>query len=298
MEEMLGRLRAASSPASALTRFGDDVKHAAVLCLMYPSPSAPHDDLNVILTLRAAKMRSHAGDVSFPGGRQDPGEEGDPWTTALREADEEIGLPRDTRGISRISTLPPYLAKNHLLVTPCIAFLPSDPYEKWTPSPNEAEVDAVFTIKLSQIVNGEAYLGRWMQWYELAWKLHRFELASTSDAPAPTLSSDLRNNRRDNATLQRRRSRSPSPASETDLTFTIWGLTARILVDIARIAFGRAPSYEFVDEVGDSSRILKAQEQGVMGKQTAEASTRAEQTGEGQLVGDTARPTVSRRGAL
>ena len=49
--------------------------------------------LTVILTRRADTLRSHTGQVALPGGRCDPGET--PWTTALREAREEIGLDPD-----------------------------------------------------------------------------------------------------------------------------------------------------------------------------------------------------------
>lgn len=236
MEDMLARLRAASRPVS---RTGN---HASVLCLLYPSPSAPHDDLNVLLTLRASRMRSHAGDVSFPGGRQDPGEEGDPWRTAMREAEEEIGLPR-TFPVDRIACFPPYLSKNELFVTPCVAFSATDPHDSWRPQPNEAEVDAVFVVRLSEILRPDKYDGRWMQWYEQAWRLHRFEVRNAADAPPPTLSTALRRGKV-NETLH-----------DDDHTFNLWGLTARIMVDVARTAFATTPPYEFVDEVGDTKRI-------------------------------------------
>ena len=61
---------------------------AAVLVPLYL-----HDgDLHAVLTRRPDHMRRHAGEVAFPGGRQDPGE--DLPTTALREAEEEVALPR------------------------------------------------------------------------------------------------------------------------------------------------------------------------------------------------------------
>ncbi len=57
-----------------------------------------------MLTLRRADLRRHAGEISFPGGRQDHPEE-DLRVTALREAEEEIGLPRDA--VSLVGALPP-----------------------------------------------------------------------------------------------------------------------------------------------------------------------------------------------
>ncbi len=61
---------------------------AAVLVPIVARP-AP----GVLLTLRNASMRQHAGQIAFPGGRIDPDDDG-PVTAALREAEEEIGLPR------------------------------------------------------------------------------------------------------------------------------------------------------------------------------------------------------------
>ncbi|MFL6155891.1 MAG: NUDIX hydrolase [Marmoricola sp.] len=62
---------------------------AAVLIPVYTDERGPV----VVYTERSSDLRKHAGEISFPGGRRDPGE--DLRTTALREAEEEIGLPRD-----------------------------------------------------------------------------------------------------------------------------------------------------------------------------------------------------------
>lgn len=64
---------------------------AAVLVALYVST----DGLRVVLTRRHANLRAHGGEISFPGGRAEPGED-DPRDTALREAEEEIGLPRSS----------------------------------------------------------------------------------------------------------------------------------------------------------------------------------------------------------
>jgi 8-oxo-dGTP pyrophosphatase MutT (NUDIX family) len=66
-------------------------RHAAVLVPLYlDAAGAPH----AVFTERRADLRRHAGEISFPGGRR---EEQDPdlWATALRETEEEIGLPPD-----------------------------------------------------------------------------------------------------------------------------------------------------------------------------------------------------------
>ncbi len=72
---------------------------AAVLIPIYTDERGPV----VVFTERSADLRKHAGEISFPGGRRDPGE--DLVTTALREAEEEIGLPRDL--VEVVDELPP-----------------------------------------------------------------------------------------------------------------------------------------------------------------------------------------------
>lgn len=63
-----------------------EARHAAVLVLLHDASDGPE----LLLTRRSWEMRSHRGEISFPGGRMDPGET--PLDTALREAHEEVGL--------------------------------------------------------------------------------------------------------------------------------------------------------------------------------------------------------------
>ena len=72
---------------------------AAVLVPIYGYP----DDPGLVFTERRHDLRRHAGEISFPGGRQDPGE--DLRQTALREAEEEIGL--DPAGVELVGALAP-----------------------------------------------------------------------------------------------------------------------------------------------------------------------------------------------
>ena len=79
---------AAHAPDPAATR------RSAVLILFGPDPDGGED---VVLTERAHTLRSHPGQVSFPGGRIDPEDDG-PVAAALREAEEEVGLDAVRRG--------------------------------------------------------------------------------------------------------------------------------------------------------------------------------------------------------
>ncbi len=78
------------------------------------------DDVDVLLTLRPRRLGTHGGQVSFPGGRVDPGD-GDRWGTALREAGEEIGLT--ARDVEPLGLVDDYRTITGYHVTPCVAFV-------------------------------------------------------------------------------------------------------------------------------------------------------------------------------
>lgn len=93
------------------------------------------EGLSVLLTRRSDTLRSHTGQVAFPGGRLDPGET--VWEAALREAEEEVGLSRAHVELAGLST--PYRTGTGFLVTPVVGFVPPD--LPLTPNPDEvAEV--------------------------------------------------------------------------------------------------------------------------------------------------------------
>lgn len=90
---------------------------SAVLILFGPGARGGQD---VVLTERSHSMRSHAGQVSFPGGAIDPGDSG-PVSAALREAQEEVGL--DPAGVQVVAELPAlYLPPSNFVVTPVLAW--------------------------------------------------------------------------------------------------------------------------------------------------------------------------------
>ncbi|RZT89085.1 NUDIX domain-containing protein [Pseudonocardia sediminis] len=95
-------------------------RKAAVLMLFADGSGGEHgDEPDVLLTERASTLRAHAGQVSFPGGGIDPGDDG-PVAAALREAEEETGL--DPSGVVPLAVLPELLIPpTGFLVTPVLA---------------------------------------------------------------------------------------------------------------------------------------------------------------------------------
>jgi 8-oxo-dGTP pyrophosphatase MutT (NUDIX family) len=89
---------------------------AAVLIPLVDRP----EGLTVLFTQRSAELTNHPGQVSFPGGRIEPGDAG-AWEAAVREAQEEIGLPGDR--IRRVGYLHDHLVISGFVVTPVVAYV-------------------------------------------------------------------------------------------------------------------------------------------------------------------------------
>lgn len=120
---------------------GRTVRPAGVLILLVEHG----DQLNVVLTQRTAHLYDHAGQISFPGGRQDEGD-ADIIATALREAAEEIGT--DSSQIEIVGTLPQYVTVTAYEITPVVA--KSKP-QKYTCQP--FEVADVFEVPLAHLLD-------------------------------------------------------------------------------------------------------------------------------------------------
>ncbi len=116
---------------------------AAVMILIYPSDDG---SLNTVLTLRAAGLRGHSGQVSFPGGRQDPEDE-DLSETARRETCEEIGVCGERLTI--LGQFPQfYIPASHHEVCPVIGHYDGSPVF----APNPVEVAEVFSFALEDLL--------------------------------------------------------------------------------------------------------------------------------------------------
>ena len=114
---------------------------AAVLVPLFDYPGEP----GIVFTERRHDLRRHAGEISFPGGRRDRAD-ADLLTTALREAEEEIGLPPDAVHVLGALSPTPTVATN-FGVYPFVGLI--EPGREWTLSPRE--VDEVLELRLSDL---------------------------------------------------------------------------------------------------------------------------------------------------
>lgn len=115
---------------------------AAVLVPLLATGSS----VDVLLTRRTAHLHDHAGQISFPGGRADESDR-DPVHTALREAEEEIGLP--PAHVDVLGTLPQYLTGTGYRVTPVVGLIE----RSFEPRLDRFEVDEAFAVPLAFLMD-------------------------------------------------------------------------------------------------------------------------------------------------
>lgn len=149
-------------------------RQAAVLMLFGPTGEGPVDadgvtGVDVVLTERSATLRSHAGQISFPGGGLDPGDDG-PVGAALRESEEEVGLdPASVDVVAELPTL--YMSPSGNAVVPVLG---------WWPQPgaidvvDPAEVARVARVPLDVLLD----------------PAHRFTVATPSGFASPAFDVD------------------------------------------------------------------------------------------------------------
>jgi 8-oxo-dGTP pyrophosphatase MutT (NUDIX family) len=134
-------------PPARLARYQEPAaRPAAVLCALFEEAGEAH----VILTRRSSNLRSHTGEVSFPGGRLEIDEAA--VAGALREASEEVGI--DPAAIEILGPLSPLVTvRNLVLISPFVGVLPERPI--LLPSP--AEVERAFDVSLAELVSEGVY---------------------------------------------------------------------------------------------------------------------------------------------
>ncbi len=144
-------------------------REAAVLI-----PITRRSDPGVILTRRPDWLRSHAGQVAFPGGKLEPQDRGDPVTAALRETQEELAIPPSD--VEVVGTAMPYLSGSGFRIVPVIGLVPPD--LNLTPCPDE--VAEWFEVPLAWLLdraNAERKTGMWQgasrTYYDMDWRGRR-----------------------------------------------------------------------------------------------------------------------------
>lgn len=179
-----------------------DPVHAAVLVpiVMRPEPA-------VLLTQRTATLRKHPGQISFPGGRCEP-DDPDPVATALREAQEEVGLPPER--VQVLGQMPRYTTGTGFIVTPVVGLIAPQPHE--TPmlalQPDPHEVAEAFEVPLSFLMDPRHHQRR-------AFGVPALEMG------------------RDNPRIEFF-SMPWRPGAESDREYFIWGATAAMLRNLYR----------------------------------------------------------------
>lgn len=126
------------------TILAQKLRDAAVMIAAVERQGRPH----LILTQRTDTLRSHSGQVAFPGGRIDP-EDSSPEAAALRETHEEIGI--EPQAFELVGRMPDYVSGSGYRIAPVLAV--ADPAARMTINP--AEVAAAFEVPLDFLMDPE-----------------------------------------------------------------------------------------------------------------------------------------------
>src|SRR5690606_28400492 len=129
--------------------------------------------VQVLLTRRNDRLRHHAGQVAFPGGRVEPGD-ADACAAALREANEEIGITPDE--LLPIGWLDPLATVSGFTVLPLVAAIGVD----FRPQPDPGEVAEVFEVPLDFLMDAPNLLIK-----ELEWRGRRRSVLECADHGVP-----------------------------------------------------------------------------------------------------------------
>jgi len=165
----LSRLLAqADGPVSQelLDFLDDSPTPAAVLLGLVERP----DGLHVILTERAAHLKDHPGQVSFPGGRIEASDDG-PVAAALREAEEEVRLRPDQ--VSVAGCLPEILTGTGFLITPVVGFV----VPEFRAIPDRTEVADVFEVPLEFLLREDSVRTSTRERFGTTLRMYEFDYA-------------------------------------------------------------------------------------------------------------------------
>lgn len=138
LRDMEGRLARQMQPPPGVVP-----REAAALLLLYPRD----DELWLPLTVRSSHLPTHSGQVSLPGGAVDPEDSG-PAATALREAEEELGiLPHNIDILGTLASF--YIPPSNFRLTPVVGLAEAAPELR----PNPHEVELAFSVPLRQLLD-------------------------------------------------------------------------------------------------------------------------------------------------
>ncbi|MFL4469354.1 CoA pyrophosphatase [Tateyamaria armeniaca] len=164
MNDLISRTRAAlarGGDASSDFDLNPDVSLAAGRRLRPAAVLAPiiegKDGYDLILTKRSSALKHHPGQIAFPGGKQDEGDS-DLIATALREANEEIGLP--LQHVEVMGTFSPHETVTSFTVTPVVALIT----QEFQAVPEAGEVAEVFRVPLSHVLDADSYVIQSRRW--------------------------------------------------------------------------------------------------------------------------------------
>lgn len=229
--------------------------------------------------MRSSQLKTYSGQAALPGGKSEEGETA--FKTARREAAEEICLPLEDSKlpspfrVEHLCELPTNLARTELVVRPCVAFLHShdertgqdaNAADTLIPRLDAQEVAALFhtpfhSFLFSEDDTAEAnlpgkpsdwYEGTWVDWHQSRWRMHNFFVPVTNQ----TVVTPKRTTEGQEATTGR---------LQSFQRYRVFGMTARILVDAARVAYAEEPNFEHNSHFGDEDLIVRLQRLGRLG---------------------------------
>ena len=165
------RLRQRTPPTPGVYGAGGEPSGITLASVLVPIVAHP-SGLTVLFTQRTAHLKSHSGQVSFPGGRAEPGDT-TPEFTALRESQEEIGLrPERVEILARLSD---YITRTGYQVTPIVGLL-TPPLEL---VPDPREVQEIFEVPLAFLLDPRNHRrqtrelnGKTVGFYEMTFQQH------------------------------------------------------------------------------------------------------------------------------